>query len=61
MKKIFEFLQNPEGDLSMKRLFALGAFAVAIVLAFTVKSTALVGLFLGAATLALGLGAITKT
>lgn len=59
--KLFEFLQGPEGEWSMKRLFAALCFATAVVLAFVVKDVALVGAFLVPSLGVLVAGAATQS
>ena len=50
VKRPLEFLQNPQGEYSSKRLFGLAAFIVAIFLAFMGRDAAVVAVFRGAAT-----------
>jgi len=47
--KISQFLKDPQGDLSSKRLFGIGCFVVAVVAAFTIQNEMVVGSFLAAA------------
>ena len=61
MKRWGEFLQEPEGYYSSKRLVAIGAFVVAVVLAFQHRDLGVVGMFLGLTTTILVGQAITKT
>ena len=46
MGNLFQFLKDADGQFSSKRLFALGAFVVAVVLAFQGRDLMLVGAFL---------------
>jgi len=47
--KLMQFLQDPKGDMSSKRLFGIGCFIVAIVIAFTTQNEMALGSFLAAA------------
>jgi len=47
--KIMQFLKDPQGDLSSKRLYGIGCFIVAIVLAFVKGDAVLAGSFLAGA------------
>ena len=61
MKRLGEFLQEPEGYYSSKRLVAIAAFVVAVIFAFQKRDLSVVGTFLGLTTAILVGQAITKT
>lgn len=61
MKRLSEFLQEPEGYYSSKRLVALASFVVAVILAFQRRDLGVVGTFLGLTTAILVGQAFTKT
>jgi len=47
--KIMQFLKDPQGDLSSKRLYGIGCFIAAICIAFILQNEVLTGSFLAAA------------
>jgi len=47
--KIMQFLKDPQGDLSSKRLYGIACLIVAIVLAFTTQNEVVLGSFLASA------------
>lgn len=59
--RFLEFLQDPVGDFSSKRLLGVASFVIAAILAFSTRRVDLVGTFLGFTSLLLGIGAVTKT
>lgn len=61
MRKLGTLFEGPRGDVSSKRVFGLGCFIISVALAFMGRGIDVVGAFLGAATLALGLSAVTHT
>lgn len=61
MTKWGEFLQEPDGAYSSKRLVALVSFVVAATLAFMGRDLPTVALFMGVTTTILGIQAVTHT
>jgi hypothetical protein len=47
--KIMQFLKDPQGDLSSKRLYGIACFIVATVIAFTIQNEVLTASFLASA------------
>jgi len=59
MNFLKSMFSGPQGEISSKRVFALGCFVVAIILAFTGKGWEVQTLWLGTAGGVLGVSAVT--